>query len=142
MSSNAGKFTFGLRDLVYAVTFVCVVFGLSVRSGDQFPIVFFNGFILALIAFVRGAWLYKWIFVGACATHAVWVFVYAASYSKASLIEKSDLLNLSVIALTLGALVGAVMGLGPRRETSTLIVLGLFTMIVCNSVWFLLPDVQ
>jgi hypothetical protein len=97
---------------------------------------------LALIAFVRGAWLYKWIFVGACATHAVWVFVYVASYSKPTLIETSDLLNLSMIALTLGALIGAVMGLGPRRETSTFFVLRLFVTIVLNIFWFLLPDVQ
>jgi hypothetical protein len=111
------RFRFSTRDLAYLVTFLCVVFGLSLRAGEQSPLVLFNGIVLAVIAFLRGAWLYKWLMVGACATHTVWLFLFVGSHERATLIESSDLLNISIISLTIGALIGVVMGLGPRRET-------------------------
>ena len=142
MNSKPKRFTFSVRDLAYLVTFLCVVLGVSLRAGEQSPLVLLNGIVLAVIVFVSGAWLYKWIIVGACATHAIWLFMYAASYNRPTIIESSELLNLSVIALTLGATVGVTMGLGPRRETSSFVVLGLFATIVFDIFWFLSPDVQ
>lgn len=110
-----GRLSYSLRSLMFFITATCVLFFVSLKSGQYLPFVLPLAFGLTIFAAANNTWLYLWMLAGGLLAELVFMI----------LILFKDEWEVPVDGTTLIFVLGAYLGLTASTRKLGLVLIGL-----------------